>query len=395
MIMSFELNTGQLEGILKGESWWKSGNKQTFEISGAAGTGKTTFTKYLIDRLGLELDECLFVAYMGKAVNQMSKSGLPAKTLHSVIYDYIKVPMEDDNGNYVLGKNGKIKMVGKFIKKDKLDKKIKLIIVDEGSTVERKIGEDLLSFGIPVIVLGDLNQLQPPFGTSIFLERPDVILTQIMRQAEGSPIIYLAQQVLNNIPLKLGVYGNSAVVKRNDITEFQFRQADIVLTGTNKLRYNVNKYYREYIKGYKNLEFPHIGEKLICRRNNWDREIGKGMYLTNGTTGICDYFDRSTMRNGIIKIDFKPDFTKKVIKDISIDKARLNNQGIKELTDEETFNPNLDVFEYAYAITTHSSQGSQYPNVLVLNENFLYGDDYRRWLYTAITRASDRVTIVM
>ena len=119
------------------------------------------------------------------------------------------------------------------------------------------------------------------------------------------------------------------------------------------------------------------------------------MYLTNGTTGICDYFDRSTMKNGIIKIDFKPDFTKKVIKDISIDKARLNNQGIKELTDEETFNPNLDVFEYAYAITTHSSQGSQYPNVLVLNENFLYGDDYRRWLYTAITRASDRVTIVM
>ena len=85
--MSFELNTGQLEGILKGESWWKSGNKQTFEISGAAGTGKTTFTKYLIDRLGLELDQCLFVAYMGKAVNQMSKSGLPAKTLHSVIYD--------------------------------------------------------------------------------------------------------------------------------------------------------------------------------------------------------------------------------------------------------------------------------------------------------------------
>ena len=58
-----------------------------------------------------------------------------------------------------------------FALKEKLNKKIKLIVLDEGSMVNKEIGEDLLSFQIPVIVLGDLNQLPPVFGNPIFFKK--------------------------------------------------------------------------------------------------------------------------------------------------------------------------------------------------------------------------------
>ena len=87
--MGIELNTDQLYTAMDMEHWYHSSStKQTYEISGAAGTGKTTLVLYLIDRLGLSLNEVLFVAYMGKAATQLARHGLPAKTIHSAIYNY-------------------------------------------------------------------------------------------------------------------------------------------------------------------------------------------------------------------------------------------------------------------------------------------------------------------
>jgi len=390
--MGIELNNEQIMATYKAESWWKSRDKQVFEISGAAGTGKTTLVCYLIEKFGLDMDEVLFVAYMGKAVSQLSKHGLPAKTIHSTIYDYERVPDKDEDGNIIFKPNGRIKMVGRFTLKEKISKKIKLIIVDEGSTVEKKMGQDLLSFGVPIIVLGDLNQLPPPFGTSIFLDKPDIILSQIMRQAEGDPIVWLSQQVLHGKRLSVGVYGNSSVINKDNMSDFILKQADIVLTGTNLLRYHMNNHFRENIKNYKNLDFPHIGEKLICRKNNWDRIIDDGIYLTNGTTGVCTYFEKESYNGKTCVIDFKSDFSKKELRNLKIDYNRLKTQNTME---EGYSDYTLDVFEYAYAITVHSSQGSQYPNVILLNEEFLSKADYKKWLYTGITRAMKSVTVVL
>ena len=227
--MGFELNNEQIFALYKLEHWWNESTKQVFEISGYGGTGKTTLVRYLIERIGLTDKEVLFVAFMGKAASVLSRMGLPAKTIHSTIYNYEKVLARDENNKIIFNDKGKPKLIGKFVKKEKLDKKIKLIVLDEGSMVDEKTGLDLLSFGIPTIVLGDLNQLPPVFGKPFFLQNPDVTLTEIMRQAEGNPIIFLEQQVLNDKPLKIGVYGNSAVISKNDIDEYYFRETDIVL----------------------------------------------------------------------------------------------------------------------------------------------------------------------
>ena len=359
-------------------------------------THNTTLIMYFIDRIGLPLNNVLFTSFTGKAVNVMQRHGLPAKTIHSSIYDYVKKEERDENGNLVLTKNGRVKMKGEFELKDHLPKKIKLIVVDEASMVTEQLALDLLSFGVPVVALGDLNQLPPVMGKPYFLKEPDVILHQIMRQAEGNPIIWLSQQVLHKRPLKQGVYGHSAVVNKRDLTEFQFIDADIVLTCLNKTKYDVNNYFREDIKGIKQLEYPHLNEKIMCCKNNWD-ECVDDYYLTNGMMGFVDHTYRESYNKRPITIDFRPDFMNKIYKKLPINYYHLNaapNDPIDVAKDQYSFD--LDKFEYSYACTVHKYQGSQANKVLFLYEDFMNSDeDNRRLLYTGITRAIEQIQIIM
>lgn len=369
-------------------------------------THNTTIVLYLIEKLGLRLDEVLFLAYQGKAACRMTMTGLPARTIHSAIYRYEKVPMTDSEGRYLRNERGKIKQKGIFVKREYIGEKeglVKLIVVDEAGMVNGEIGEDLKSFKIPIIVLGDLNQLPPVFGKPYFLTNPDVVLTKIMRQNEGNPIVYLSQQVLAGNQLNLGIYGKSAVLQRSDLTDTMFSKSDIVLTETNRLRWNINNYFREELRKYKQLDYPHNGEKIICRKNNWKRSIDNGIYLTNGMSGYVDTIYKYTYdrKAKTMTMDFRPDFTDSIFKDITFNYEFMYS--LRQNTLEEQDNPKdalndfyNDRFEFGYSITVHLSQGSQYNKVLYLNENIMRTkEDQRKLTYTAITRAIDSINIVI
>ena len=312
---------------------------------------KTTIIKYFIERIGLSFEEVLFTSFSGKAVSQMARNGLPARTIHSSIYDYVETYARDENGALIIKSNGKVKKTFQFVLKDHLNKNIKLIVVDEGSMVGEKLAVDLLSFGLPTVCLGDLNQLPPVMDRSYFLRDPDCILTKIMRQKENDPIIWLSQQILQGKDLRYGVYGNSSVVPKSDVNEFMLNHADIIITGTNNLRNSINILFREQIKNFQNLDYPHIGEKVICKKNDWSREIDNGIYLTNGTTGFVEDVDRSSYNKYSMVMDFRPDFSKKIFTKVKFDYNHLFGKPIEK----DIFALKLlNLFEFAYAITVHS-----------------------------------------
>jgi hypothetical protein len=94
--------------------------------------------------------------------------------------------------------------------------KAKLIVIDECSMVDAELGRDLLSFGAPVLVLGDPAQLPPIQGGGFFTDaEPDAMLTEVHRQAQDDPIVRLSMQVRNGERLALGEYGRTSVVKRD------------------------------------------------------------------------------------------------------------------------------------------------------------------------------------
>lgn len=392
--MNIQLTDEQVFAIYKGEEWWNRSGEQVLEISGPAGSGKTFLVRYLIERFGLDLDEVLFVAYMGKAAMIMARNGLPAQTIHSAIYNYEKI-LDKVEGKIQMLPNGRPKMKHVFVKKERLHPKIKLIVLDEGSMVNEIIAKDLLSFNIPVIVLGDLNQLPPVFGNSFFLNNPDIILTKIMRQAEQSPIIYLSQQVLNGNKLTNGVYGNCAVINKSDVTDYLFNEADIVLTGTNRLRYEINNLFRTHIKKGIKEQYPNVGEKIICRQNNINKHINDNIYLTNGMVGYVDYVDIESFNGKQLKIDFRPDFLNKSFKNLIIDYNFMYSPPSSDKTIKQ-YDFTKNKFEFAYAITTHMSQGSQYQKVLFLPERMgMSNEDYKKFLYTGITRAQEKIIIAI
>jgi exodeoxyribonuclease-5 len=217
-----------------------------------------------------------------------------------------------------------------------------------------------------------------------------------MRQAEDDPIVRLADDILNGKELHPGIYGNSAVINRSDININYFTKSDIILCGTNKTRFNINNFCRSDIKKIIKLEYPHIGEKVICRKNNWDKCIDDTLYMTNGTTGYVENIYRDSFNGKTMCMDFRPDFSKKCFKNVTFSyKHMYEIPGTQN--DEDSFIDKFnDKMEYAYAITVHSSQGSQWDKVLYFMENMMRTElDRRRLNYTAITRAAKQIVIVL
>lgn len=389
--MNIVLNNQQEECIIKALKWFRNispDRKQTFEISGPAGSGKTTIVKEIIKELGLDMANVLFVAFVGKAALQLSRSGVEGRTIHSVFYDVDFVPVKDEYGKNVM-RNGKLVKRPLFRLKQSLPSYVKLIVVDEGPMVNDEIGKQMESFGIPMIILGDLQQLPPVMGNTHYLKRPDYVLTKIMRQKEGDPIIYISQLAARGEHIPYGRYGDKCfVIPKTMLNDDMLREADMVLTPKNSSRVKLNKYIRENIHGYTNA-LPVYGEKLICRKNNRQRILGNNMYLVNGMTGFVDNIEKSSFNGKTLDIDFKPDFeTDKIFRDLRIDYKALTSS-ITLDSDYKKGYSMFEVFEYGYAMTVHLSQGSQSDNVIFISEPFGNREMQCRINYTAATRAKE------
>jgi len=390
--MSLVLNHQQYEAANACYEWWKSINrKQVFEIVGPAGSGKTTIVKVLMEKIGLRREEVLFMAYVGKATQALAMKGNFAKTVHSSIYDVVDIPRKDDVGNFIV-KSGRFVTRKGFVKKEGLPEGVRLIVLDEGGMIDPRTAADILSFGIPVLVLGDLDQLPPIFGNSFFLRYPDVILTEVMRQKADSPILWLADRARKNQELPIGTYDNCRVIAKEDLTDSDLFNPDMIITGKNATRDNLNSYIRKSILKVEDYVPLIYGDKIVCRQNNWKRNLDDNIYLINGMVGYVDAIDLSSYSQHSLSIDFRPDFEDfRTFNNVQVDLDFL----ARPAADKEGGFSRYDKFQFAYAITCHMSQGSQYHDVLYYQEHYGSKDFMRRLNYTAITRAEEILTIAV
>jgi len=401
----FSLN--KMQGVASDEFryWYKhpeSRKRPWFEISGPAGSGKTTVVKHIIRELGLKDSNVVFMAFVGKAALALRLSGVNGRTIHSVIYRIIRHYKRDKDDNVVYYKGQPI-IETSFEKVEALPKDIELLVVDEGGMVDSNIGADILSFGIPTLVLGDLHQLPPVFGTSLFLHQPDVILNEIMRQHKDSAIIYLSQLAMHGIPIPYGSYnhGECRVIRKEALTDDDLKAFDLIICSTNRTRDTINWYMRKNIYGIDSNSIS-IGDKLICRQNCWDTllndpKIDVDIALVNGMIGTVTSVDRNKKGSGggHLSIGFKPEFSDVSFTDIPINPTYVLSEYDYRKTINPRFSPDV-TFELGYCSTCHLAQGSQYPNILIYIDSSMTDSDYsRKWLYTAITRAQKNLTIAV
>jgi exodeoxyribonuclease-5 len=347
--------------------WLRRGDRPVFRLFGYAGTGKTTLAKHIAENVD---GEVAFGAYTGKAALVLRTKGCTeASTIHSMIY---RSRESDENGpQFVLNRQSPAS-------------KADLIIIDECSMVDEELGRDLLSFGQPVLVLGDPAQLPPVKGGGFFTEgEPDVMLTEVHRQAKDNPIIHLSMQVREGGRLEPGTYGESRIIRRREIDANAVTAADQVLVGLNKTRRLYNTRLRE-LNGYRD-PMPAAGEKLVCLRN--DKTKG----LLNGGTWSIQAL--RGIRNDFIRMDVLPDDdARRRSVEVAVHKAFF------EGTEEEVpfvLRKESDEFTYGYALTVHKAQGSQWDDLVLFDESYAFREHRSRWLYTALTRAAETVTVVI
>lgn len=393
-------NIQQEIAIEKAIEWYNKKEKQVFEIAGFAGTGKSTLVNFILEAIGLTKKDCLFLTFVGKAAMVLALKGLPATTIHSAIYQVEDVPKKDQYGNIII-KDGFIEVEKRFKLKKSLPSNIKLLVVDEGFMVGEKLANDLLSFKIPVIVLGDPYQNPPIFGKPKFLEDPDVTLTEIMRQSLDNPIVYLATKARNCdwSLFNYADYDNRVFVLSKDLMTRPERMnvfngilssSDAVICGRNSTREKLNEYIREKVYGFTGD--IRIGDKLINRRNDWSKCLKDTIYLTNGLIGFVEDIHYESLTPHYVKIDLRPDFlnTHK-FNDLLLDRKYINMNYEQK---KNYFNKFYNQLEFGYALTCHLAQGSEYKTVTVFNERIARSElDYSRWVYTAITRAIDNLYI--
>ncbi|OGR44312.1 MAG: hypothetical protein A2X35_02490 [Elusimicrobia bacterium GWA2_61_42] len=380
-----ELSDDQQKALAKLLAWYKDPEKAQFiTLGGYAGTGKTTLIAIFKNEL-LKLDKNVklaFCSYTGKAAqnlkNKLKEAGaLSVKDSVSTIHGLIYTPREADG------------LIAGWDKKDALERH--LIIVDEASMVDGLIWNDLLSYNIPIIAVGDHGQLPPISGKFNLMEKPQLLLTQIHRQAAENPIITVSEfaRTTGIVPPKkygVGVYkylkeDPDAQEKSGELLEC-YSPDTLILCGYNNTRNRLNQHIRAN-RGYESPN-PAGGDRVICLRNNHKKAIFNGMLgtITSIVPAQKDWYqaeirldDREKPYEGLI---YAPQFNAKTGVNFTKDR-QLAMLG--------------DLFDFGYALTVHKAQGSQAKKVIMFEERFAQMDDemWRRWLYTGITRAEEEL----
>jgi len=390
------LTKKQAEGLLISIDRYNAGKKYTV-ISGYAGSGKSTLVRFIIEALDVDEDNVCYCAFTGKAAEVLRKKGNKnACTLHKLLYESIPKP---DGG---------------FFRKPKPQLDYSIIVVDEVSMAPKTLIDLLFTHNVYVICLGDPGQL-PPIDKdedNHLLDHPHIFLDEIMRQAQESEIIRLTMKIRNNEPIDYYDGKEVKIIPYSQLNTGALQWADQVLTATNAKRESINNQMRQLLN---HPDYPVDGDKMICLRNYWDDLSNKGDPLINGTIGILQNsfqtwrqiprfvksnirkfdvlmgdlvipdmddvylmteMDRQMIMSGVKCCDWKLSY--------KLGKLKL---GYGEIVPKE--------FTYAYAITCHKSQGSEWSKVLVLEESFPFDKkEHIRWLYTACTRASEKLVLV-
>lgn len=355
------LSREQADVFAKVMAWYKTDSKR-YVIGGYAGAGKTTLARYIAQEIGE--DAALFCAYTGKAANVLREKGCKnAGTIHGSLYAPLKRP--DDKGRPRFGYNPKPEWMNASV-----------IFVDEYSMLPRKIIEDIERDGKKIIYLGDPFQLPPIQGECPL--KPDYFIEEIHRQALESAIIRFSKSVRECELIPFGSHGDLSYIRQAETDPDMYTDADQLIVGYNSTRTAFNKRFRT-LRGY-DRPLPMKGDKIICLKNNHEAGLFNGMIGEAWNTCV---------QSGIsYRLDFD-DHT-----DLPVWHGDCIGEGAKYRHDDDRMK-GLERFDYAYAITAHKSQGSEFDNLLVFNQPIGSEQvDRRRWLYTAITRAKKKCILV-
>jgi exodeoxyribonuclease-5 len=418
----------QAAALRDAKHWFNNRTKeqQVFSIAGYAGTGKSTIVKFLVDDLGLGDDEVVYGTFTGKAAFVLRKKGTPCRTIHSLIYrvhEASEAEIAEARRKIEELEAAALKLVGvdraaadqevaalrlqlkemrqpRFGLNDESEvRDTRLVVLDEVSMVGDEMADDVLSFGKPTLVLGDPGQLPPIRGTGAFHRRePDVMLDEIHRQAAESAVIRLATLARLGEPIPYGQHDEFVwKMPSRGVTPAELLRGGQVICGKNATRFELNNAIRR-AAGFGGLLPTGPGEKIICLKNNNALGLLNGMFVElDAIEHLDDERCRAVITTEEGQLIGGRDSKGKPHR-LSIYAGHfLDHQHHDPQRDDRDWRIKKRLIEatYGWAITCHKAQGSQWENIIVVDDQWGRSrEDRSRWLYTAITRAEQGLVIL-
>lgn len=385
----------QADALDRVAQWMRDRDRPFFYLAGYAGTGKTTLAKHFAEDAG----RVVYGSFTGKAASVMREKGCDgATTIHRLIYRpamkggtrlrLLREELEAETDDVkkaalrirIQDEVRNLKAPNFDLNEDADVRHADLVIIDECSMVGTQMGHDLLSFGVPVLVLGDPAQL-PPVGSAGFFTsgEPDVMLTEVHRQARESGILRLATQIREGQGADFCDWGDAQVIRKGELDPALVPGYDQVIVGRNKTRHATNRRMRELLG--RESALPEADDKLLCLRNNHELGLLNGEVYTAATA--ASPWEDETVRLAIESEDG-------TVQNVEAWRAPFLGEELEHFR----HNNEVQEFGFGYVLTCHKAQGSQYRDVIVFDESRFFRRDSVRWLYTAATRASHKLTIV-
>jgi exodeoxyribonuclease-5 len=330
---------------------WRKQSVQT--LGGYAGCGKTTCLATLAE----ELPRWATCAFTGRAAHVMRQKGMDARTIHGLIY----LPREEKDGAIVFDLRSKYDLGD-----------VQGFLVDEASMVGESLLDDLLSFDLPVIFVGDHGQLPPVGGDVNLMKDPDYKLETVHRNA--GDIAHFAEHLRCGRPA--GTFPTKDAVKVlpvRDMTDERLLAAGQVIVAFNKSRVGINERIRSRL-GRQNL--LETGDRIISLRNSRKDGLFNGLM---GTVVDVDLGDKEMI--------FQSDGDGSVYDAVPFDPEVFGAEKYEIKYGAGTPHP----FDYSYAVTCHKAQGGEWPRVTVFEQRCDKLWDHKRWAYTAASRAREQL----
>ena len=398
-------------------------------FAGLAGTGKTSVIGVLARELHARRLQVAYIAYTGRAASilkrklaasgaavtdkihsnnervlegrfghlfqsDLDRPGAPAfvGTIHKLLYR----PIINDRTQDLLG----------WKRRDELDRHYDLIVADEASMIPADMLADIRNHNVPLLAVGDHGQLPPVMGSGDLMKHPDLCLERIHRQAEGNPIIRLAHEVRETgrlVPhdLREGAGGAVEFVPKSDLRHvlqraygFAASPLDVAIlcwTNRNRIRLNSDARRARGISGP-----PRAGDLMLCLKNYPP--------VFNGCRGVVTSDAVEGAEPWILDVEMGFPEDDVPARPYEICVAQINRErpfaSLEELTklgiEVESVGEAGGLYDFGYAMTVHKMQGSGVPHVILYLDRPQDGsEDSRKFFYTAVTRASERLTVLV
>lgn len=375
-----ELSRDQKVAFEMIKAWWRCADRPSrpfFKLFGYAGTGKTTLAQVVARLLTANCNNVVFACPTGKAASVLAKkTGREVSTIHRLAYQ-------------LTGADKKGKPTFDVLDEDRSPiSEAHILIIDECSMVNQKMMTDLLSFDVPVLAIGDPGQLPPVEGVPFFQTDPDAMLETIHRQAADNPIIDLATKIRHGEDY--GDVNGTVQFLKLPLAGSILMAADQVICGKNSTRKRANKFIRKQLKFDSDL--PQVHDRVVCLKNNHDLGIYNGEIFC---VVDIDYAGISTNSapskgGGFVAMTVMDELGQRY----DMDRVAVAPFRGSKPAYHDTYDTNY--FDFGYCLTVHKSQGSEWDNVVVIDDGLFVQDKdfHRQWLYTAATRASEKLTIV-